>query len=48
LKTLPSSLQCELLGPNYTYPVIVDTNVSASQIDSLLGLDCIVRPYGIL
>jgi len=36
LKPLPSSLRNEFLGTNSTYPVIVNANISAPQIDSLL------------
>ena len=36
LKLLPSSLRYEFLSPTSTYPVIVNANLSASQIDSLL------------
>jgi len=36
LKPLPSSLRCEFLGPNSTYPVIVNASLHACQVDSLL------------
>ena len=36
LKPLPSSLRYEFLGPKSTYPVIVNANLNATQIDSLL------------
>jgi len=36
LKPLPSSLRYEFLGPNSTYPVIVNASLNACQIDSLL------------
>jgi len=36
LKHLPSSLSYEFVGPNSTYRVIVNANLSASQLDSLL------------
>jgi len=36
LKSLSSSLRYEFLRPNFTYPVIINTSLSASQIDSLL------------
>jgi len=36
LKPLPSSLRYEFLGPNSTYPVIVNANLNACQVDSLL------------
>ena len=36
LKALPSSLRYEFLGPNSTFPVIVNASVNASQADSLL------------
>ena len=36
LKPLPSSLTYEFLGPKSTYPVIVNTNLNATQVDSLL------------
>ena len=36
LKPLPSSLRYEFLGPNSTYPVIVNAILNASQVDSLL------------
>ena len=36
LEPLPSSLRYEFLGPNSTYPVIVNANLNACQVDSLL------------
>ena len=36
LKPLPSSLRYEFLGPNSTFPVIVNANLNACQVDSLL------------
>ena len=36
LKPLPSSLRYEFLGPKSTCPVIVNANLNATQIDSLL------------
>jgi len=36
LKPLPSSLRYEFLGSKSTYPVIVNANLNATQIDSLL------------
>jgi len=36
LKPLPSSLRYEFLGPNSTYPIIVNASLNACQIDSLL------------
>jgi len=36
LKPLPSSVRYEFLRPNSTYLVIVNANLSASQLDSLL------------
>ena len=36
LKPPPSSLRREFLGPNSTYPMIVNVSLNASQIDSLL------------
>ena len=38
MKPLPSSLRYEFLGPNATYSVIVNANLSVSQIDSLLRM----------
>jgi len=34
LKPLPSSLRYEFLGPNSTYPVIVNASLNASQVGS--------------
>ena len=36
LKPLPAHLQYAYLGPDNTYPVIVSTNLSSSQLDSLI------------
>jgi len=36
LKPIPSSLRYKFLGPNSKYPVIVNANLSISQIDSSL------------
>jgi len=36
LKSPPSSLRYKFLGPNSTYPMIVNTSLNACQIDSLL------------
>jgi len=36
LKPLPSLLRYEFLGPKSTYPVIVNANLNATQVDSLL------------
>jgi len=36
LKSLPSSLKYEFLGPKSTYVVIVNANLNATQVDSLL------------
>jgi len=38
LKPLPSSLRYEFFGPTSTYHVIVNTSLSASQIDHLLRI----------
>ena len=38
LKPLPSSLTYEFLGPKSTYPVIVNANLNATQVDSLLRM----------
>jgi len=38
LKPLPSSLRYKFLGPNSTYPMIVNASLSASQIGSLLRI----------
>ena len=42
LKPLPSSLRYEFLGPNSTYPVIVNANLSAIEIEKLL---CVIRAH---
>jgi len=36
LKRLPSTLRYEFLGPNCTYPIIVNASLNAFQADSLL------------
>ena len=36
LKPLPSSMRYEFLALNFTYPVILNASLSASQVDSLL------------
>ena len=36
LKPFPSSLRYEFLGTNSTYPVIVNVELNACQVDSLL------------
>jgi len=38
IKPLPSSLRYEFLGPNSTYPVVMNANLNASQVDSLLRI----------
>jgi len=38
LKPFPSSLRYEFLGPKSTYPVIVNANLNATQIESFLRM----------
>ena len=42
LKTLPSSLRYEFLGPNSTYPIIVNAELTNEQVDKLLRR---IRPH---
>ena len=42
LKTLPSSLRYAFLGPNSTYPIIVNAELNDEQVDKLLRR---VRPH---
>ena len=42
LKPLPSTLRYEFLGPNSTYPVIINANLNSAESEKLLKeLDCI-------
>ena len=38
LKPLPLSLRYEFSGPKSTYPAIVNANLNATQVDSLVGV----------
>ena len=42
LKTLPSSLRYAFLGPNSTYPIIVNAELNDEQVDKLLRR---IRPH---
>ena len=42
LKTLPSSLRYVFLGPNSTYPIIVNAELNDEQVDKLLRR---IRPH---
>ena len=42
LKPLPPNLRYEFLGPNSTYPVIVNAKLSADEIEKLL---CVIRSH---
>jgi len=38
LKPLPPNLRCEFLGPNSTYPVIVNANLNERETEKLLNI----------